>query len=61
MIEKNEKELLKTKFELKEAKKEVSKLQSDYQQTKNKIEKLKNDPIKREDDDLIKSLIEKLK
>lgn len=56
-----EQELVKTKSELKSAKKDVSKWQSDYQQTKKKIENLKKDPIKREDDDLLKSLTEKLK
>lgn len=56
-----EKELAKTKSELKLAKKDVSKWQSDYQQTKKKIENLKKDPIKREDEDLIESLSEKLK
>ncbi len=56
-----EKELAKTKLELKEAKKDVAKWQSDYQQTKKKIENLKKDPIKREDEDLIESLLEKLK
>lgn len=56
-----EKELIKTKSELKEAKKDVARWQSDYQNTKKKIEQLKKDPIKREDEDLLKSLSEKLK
>jgi len=56
-----EKELIKTKQELKEAKKEVAKWQFDFNKTKKKIEDLKKNPIKREDEDLIQSLSEKLK
>jgi uncharacterized protein (DUF3084 family) len=56
-----EKELVKTKQELKEAKKEVAKWQFDFNKTKKKIEDLKKNPIKREDEDLIQSLSEKLK
>ena len=56
-----EKELEKTKEELKSAKLDLKKWESDYKITKKKIEDLKKNPIKREDDQLVKSLKEKLK
>jgi chromosome segregation ATPase len=56
-----EAELKKKKEELKSSKDEVSIWKNQHSQTKKKIEELKKNPIKREDDELIKSLKEKLK
>lgn len=60
-IAKNELEILNLKKDLKEAKSDLSNNKRDLEETKKKIENLKKNPIKREDDDLIKSLKEKLK
>jgi hypothetical protein len=60
-IAKNELEILNLKKDLKEAKSDLSNKKRDLEETKKKIENLKKNPIKREDDDLIKSLKEKLK
>jgi len=60
-ISKLESDIEKTKSELKSAKSEVSRFKLDWIATKKKIENLKKNPIKREDDQLIKSLKEKLK
>lgn len=60
-IRKIESELNKVKKELISANTELQKNKKDLDETKKKIEKLKKDPIKREDDLLIKSLKEKLK
>ena len=45
----------------KNSKVDLKKWESDYKITKKKIEDLKKNPIKREDDQLVKSLKEKLK
>jgi chromosome segregation ATPase len=60
-IKKIEMELDKTKKDLSISNDEVLKNKKYIEETKIKIEKLKKNPIKREDDDLIKSLKEKLK
>ncbi len=60
-IKKIEMELDKTKKDLSISNDEVLKNKKYIEETKKKIEKLKKSPIKREDDDLIKSLKEKLK
>jgi chromosome segregation ATPase len=60
-ISKLESDIEKTKLELRSAKSEVSRFKSEWVLTKKRIEDLKKNPIKREDDQLIKSLKEKLK
>lgn len=59
-IKEIESNLLKTKVDLIAANKKVTQSQKDLAETKKKIEDLKNNPIKRNDDDLINSLKEKL-
>jgi hypothetical protein len=56
-----ESDLVNIKIDLKEAESELVRNKKDLEETKRKIEKLKKNPIKREDDNLIKSLREKLK
>jgi septal ring factor EnvC (AmiA/AmiB activator) len=56
-----EKKLLKTKKDLEEANAKLNLHKKDLDDTKKKIENLKNNPIKKEDEDLLKSLKEKLK
>lgn len=56
-----EDQLLKTKRELDAANAKVSGYKKDLAETKKKIEDLKKNPIKREDEDLLRSLKEKLK
>lgn len=56
-----EKELEKSKNELKIANQDIEENNQKLEKIKKKIEELKNNPIKREDDDLINSLREKLK
>ena len=56
-----ESEILKIKGDLKLAKSKVEENEKNLKETKDKIEKLKKDPIKREDQELINSLKEKLK
>ena len=53
--------LFKTKRELDAANAKVSGYKKDLAETKKKIEDLKKNPIKREDEDLLRSLKEKLK
>lgn len=60
-IKEIESNLAKTKSDLVAANKKVTDAQKDLAATKKKIEDLKNNPIKRDDDDLINSLKEKLK
>jgi peptidoglycan hydrolase CwlO-like protein len=60
-ITKIESDLKKTKYELSKANSELSENKHDLEETKKKIEKLKKEPIKREGDDLLNSLKEKLK
>lgn len=60
-IKEVEEELEKTKKDLTKANGELSKNKKDLEETRRKIEKLKKEPIKREDQDLINSLKEKLK
>ena len=55
-----ESEILKTKKDLKIATAQVEADRKSLKETKDKIEKLKKDPIKREGDELINSLKEKL-
>ena len=55
-----EDEILKTKKDLQKANTQVEEDKRSLKETKDKISKLKNDPIKREDNELIKSLKEKL-
>lgn len=56
-----ESEILKIKGDLKLAKSKVEENEKNLKETKDKIKKLKKDPIKREDQELINSLKEKLK
>lgn len=56
-----EKELEKTKKDLVNTNTQLSNNKKDLEETRKKIEKLKKEPIKREDQDLINSLKEKLK
>lgn len=60
-ISKIENDLKKVKNDLNSANIELIQNKKDLEETKKKIDKLKKNPIKREDDDLIKSLKEKLK
>jgi hypothetical protein len=61
MINKIELDFAKTKKDLAIANNKVTQSQKDLLETKKKIEDLRNNPIKRNDDSLIKSLKEKLK
>lgn len=60
-IKKYESELIKTKQDLTKANDKVKEYQKELSETKKKIEELEKNPIKREGDDLINSLKEKLK
>lgn len=59
-IKRIESELLKTKQDLVGANNKVKEHQKELAETKKKIEELEKNPIKREDDDLINSLKDKL-
>jgi chromosome segregation ATPase len=60
-IKKVEYELVKVKKDLNSSNNQLQKNKKDLEETRKKIEKLKKDPIKREGEDLINSLKEKLK
>ena len=60
-IKKVEYELVKVKKDLNSSNNKLKKNKKDLEETRKKIEKLKKDPIKREGEDLINSLKEKLK
>jgi len=60
-IKKVEYELVKVKKDLKSSNNQLQKNKKDLDETRKKLEKLKKDPIKREGEDLINSLKEKLK
>ena len=59
-IKQIESELAKTKQDLTAAKDKVKEMKRDLDETKKKIEDLQKNPIKREGDDLINSLKEKI-
>ncbi len=59
-IKEIESQLLKVKQDLTISNNKVRQNQKDLEETKKKIEELKNNPIKRDDEDLIKSLKDKL-
>jgi chromosome segregation ATPase len=60
-ISKIESELKKVKSDLSKSNSELNQNKKDLEETKKKINELKKNPIKRNDDNLIKSLKEKLK
>lgn len=60
-IKEIENELSKSKVQLNKANSELNRNKKDLEDTKKKIESLKKEPIKREGEDLLNSLKEKLK
>lgn len=60
-IKEIEEKLLKSKKDLEIANAKINRYKKELAETKNKIDKLKKEPIKRNDEDLINSLKEKLK
>jgi chromosome segregation ATPase len=60
-IQSIEYQLSQAKIDLSQSKKDLSNMKTELTKTRKRVEDLKKNPIKREDDDLIESLKEKLK